>query len=178
LVEAGGPDDAPEIAMPVAFPQLFKTQYDWDYASEPEPALARRRIYLPRGRTLGGSEGGGESSQACWLLQDGVSEGELMLPGEGGSHGDADPSDAAAYRRTNFEQLQPDRAARIGRGGTTTRVPSRSELHHANLDLAPLRGPIPLDEPQSTWRRVHRACAIRVSREWAQITNDQARAAG
>ena len=28
LVEAGGRDDAPEIAMPVAFPQLFKTQYD------------------------------------------------------------------------------------------------------------------------------------------------------
>jgi choline dehydrogenase-like flavoprotein len=55
LVEAGGPDDAPEIAMPVAFPQLFKTKYDWDFASEPEEALQRRRIYLPRGRTLGGS---------------------------------------------------------------------------------------------------------------------------
>jgi choline dehydrogenase-like flavoprotein len=55
LVEAGGRDDAPEIAMPVAFPQLFKTQYDWDFASEPEQSLARRRIYLPRGRMLGGS---------------------------------------------------------------------------------------------------------------------------
>ena len=55
LVEAGGRDDAPEIAMPVAFPQLFETQYDWDYASEPEQVLGRRRIYLPRGRTLGGS---------------------------------------------------------------------------------------------------------------------------
>ena len=55
LVEAGGPDDAPEISMPVAFPQLFKTKYDWDFASEPEPGLARRRIYLPRGKTLGGS---------------------------------------------------------------------------------------------------------------------------
>ena len=30
LLEAGGPDDAPEISMPVAFPQLFKTKYDWD----------------------------------------------------------------------------------------------------------------------------------------------------
>ena len=55
LVEAGGPDDAPEIHMPVAFPQLFKTKYDWDFASEPEPGLANRRIYLPRGKTLGGS---------------------------------------------------------------------------------------------------------------------------
>src|SRR5262249_9085902 len=39
----------------VAFPQLFKTKYDWDFASEPEPAMRKRRIYLPRGRTLGGS---------------------------------------------------------------------------------------------------------------------------
>lgn len=55
LVEAGGPDDAPEIHMPVAFPQLFKTKYDWDFASEPEAGLGNRRIYLPRGKTLGGS---------------------------------------------------------------------------------------------------------------------------
>jgi len=54
LLEAGGSDDAHEISMPVAFPQLFKTKYDWDFATEPEPNLARRRVYLPRGRTLGG----------------------------------------------------------------------------------------------------------------------------
>src|SRR5580704_1047587 len=55
LLEAGGPDDAPEISLPVAFPQLFKTKYDWDFATEPEQRLRNRRIYLPRGRTLGGS---------------------------------------------------------------------------------------------------------------------------
>jgi choline dehydrogenase len=55
LLEAGGPDDAPEISLPVAFPQLFKTKYDWDFATEPEQGLGERRIYLPRGRTLGGS---------------------------------------------------------------------------------------------------------------------------
>ena len=55
LLEAGGSDDALEIAMPVAFPQLFKTKFDWDFASEPEQSLRQRRIYLPRGRTLGGS---------------------------------------------------------------------------------------------------------------------------
>jgi choline dehydrogenase-like flavoprotein len=50
LLEAGGPDDAPEISMTVAFPQLFKTKYDWDYATEPEQGLGNRRIYLPRGK--------------------------------------------------------------------------------------------------------------------------------
>ena len=55
LIEAGGPDSAQEIHIPVAFPQLFKSQYDWDYASEPEAGLSGKRIYLPRGKVLGGS---------------------------------------------------------------------------------------------------------------------------
>src|SRR5260370_19406268 len=55
LVEAGGPDDAPEISMPVAFPQLFKTKYDWDFTSEPEPGFGNRRHSFPRVQSLGGS---------------------------------------------------------------------------------------------------------------------------
>jgi choline dehydrogenase-like flavoprotein len=54
LVEAGGPDIADEIRVPVAFGQLFKSRYDWDFASEPEPGLSGRTAYLPRARTLGG----------------------------------------------------------------------------------------------------------------------------
>jgi choline dehydrogenase len=55
LIEAGGRDTAPEIGLPIAFPQLFKTEFDWDFATEPEPALKGRRVYLPRGKGLGGS---------------------------------------------------------------------------------------------------------------------------
>src|SRR5882757_2334470 len=54
LIEAGGRDTAPEIGLPIAFPQLFKTDFDWDFATEPEPALKGRRVYLPRGKGLGG----------------------------------------------------------------------------------------------------------------------------
>jgi choline dehydrogenase-like flavoprotein len=54
LIEAGPTDEAPEVHTPVAFPQLFKSDHDWDYSSEPEPALCGRRIYLPRGKVLGG----------------------------------------------------------------------------------------------------------------------------
>ena len=49
LIEAGDGDNALEIDVPT-FPHLFKTQFDWDFASEPEPALKQRRIYLPRGK--------------------------------------------------------------------------------------------------------------------------------
>ena len=55
VIEAGPPDKAQEIHIPAAWPQLFKSRYDWDYASEREPGLDRRRVYLPRGKTLGGT---------------------------------------------------------------------------------------------------------------------------
>ena len=54
LVEAGGPDTAEEIHLPVAWSELFKGPFDWDLDSEPEPGLNDRRIYLPRGKVLGG----------------------------------------------------------------------------------------------------------------------------
>jgi len=55
LVEAGPPDSAENIHVPIAYPQLFRTQVDWDYSTAYEPNADRRRVYLPRGRTLGGS---------------------------------------------------------------------------------------------------------------------------
>jgi choline dehydrogenase-like flavoprotein len=54
LLEAGGEDSQPEIHIPAAFPALFKSSFDWDLLGEPEPGLGGRRLYLPRGRMLGG----------------------------------------------------------------------------------------------------------------------------
>ena len=55
LLEAGGSDRSKEVFIPAAFPEQFKTDIDWDYASEPEPNLADRELYIPRGKMLGGS---------------------------------------------------------------------------------------------------------------------------
>jgi choline dehydrogenase len=55
LLEAGGPDKAREIRIPAAFSKLFATAYDWNYRTVPQPALAGRELFWPRGRTLGGS---------------------------------------------------------------------------------------------------------------------------
>jgi choline dehydrogenase len=55
LVEAGPPDTEEALHIPVAFSKLYKTPFDWDFATEPEPALDGRNVYLPRGRVLGGS---------------------------------------------------------------------------------------------------------------------------
>jgi choline dehydrogenase-like flavoprotein len=55
LVEAGGPDSIPELHIPAAFPAVFKSSLDWDLLGEQEPGLGGRRLYLPRGRVIGGS---------------------------------------------------------------------------------------------------------------------------
>jgi choline dehydrogenase-like flavoprotein len=54
LLEAGGEDTAPEIRIPAIFPIMFKTELDWDLFGDPEPGMDGRRLYLPRGRMLGG----------------------------------------------------------------------------------------------------------------------------
>ncbi|HTQ21437.1 MAG TPA: GMC family oxidoreductase N-terminal domain-containing protein [Mycobacterium sp.] len=55
VLEAGGKDTDPRIRMPVTWTQLFGSPIDWDYLTEPQPELNGRRIYWPRGKTLGGS---------------------------------------------------------------------------------------------------------------------------
>jgi choline dehydrogenase len=55
LLEAGGPDSAPEVRIPGIWPIMLKSSLDWDLLGEKEPGLDGRRLYLPRGRMLGGS---------------------------------------------------------------------------------------------------------------------------
>jgi choline dehydrogenase len=56
LLEAGGADSSPFIHMPAGIARLVGNQrIDWQYYTEPEPALLGRKLYWPRGRVLGGS---------------------------------------------------------------------------------------------------------------------------
>jgi len=54
LVEAGPPDRRREIHIPAAFSKLFKSPVDWNFTTEPQEHLDRRRLYWPRGKMLGG----------------------------------------------------------------------------------------------------------------------------
>ncbi|MFC7225804.1 choline dehydrogenase [Salinirubellus salinus] len=54
LLEAGEPDEKREIHIPAGFPELFKSEVDWEYYTEPQEHAADRRLYWPRGKTLGG----------------------------------------------------------------------------------------------------------------------------
>ncbi|GAA5085283.1 choline dehydrogenase [Thermocatellispora tengchongensis] len=55
LIEAGGPDSKMEIRVPAGFKKLFKTEYDWNFMTAKQSEMAGRRLYWPRGKTLGGS---------------------------------------------------------------------------------------------------------------------------
>jgi choline dehydrogenase len=54
VLEAGGPDSNPLIHMPGGYSELFRTKVDWAFWTEPQKHVNGRRIFLPRGKTLGG----------------------------------------------------------------------------------------------------------------------------
>ncbi len=56
LLEAGSHDRRLWAQIPIGYAKLYNDpQHNWMYWSEPEPGLDGRRIYIPRGRILGGS---------------------------------------------------------------------------------------------------------------------------
>lgn len=55
LVEAGSPDKKMEIHIPAGYIKLHRSSADWNgYWTEPQEHVLNRKIYLPRGKVLGG----------------------------------------------------------------------------------------------------------------------------
>ena len=148
LIEAGGRDRSPNIKIPAAFSKQFKTKLDWDYETGPEPHLGNRMLYVPRGRSLGGSS----SMNAMMYIRgrpldyDGWSEAgcdgwgyDEVLPlfrraetnERGGSdvHGSSGPLNVSDLRSPRAaHQAVPRRCRRRGnpRGRRTATRPSRT----------------------------------------------------
>ena len=56
LLEAGPPDNNIWIHIPLGFAKTYvDPRVNWKLQTEPQPQLGNRRLYLPRGKTLGGS---------------------------------------------------------------------------------------------------------------------------
>ena len=56
MLEAGPRDRSPWIHLPIGYGKtMFHKTLNWGFYTEPEPTMNNRRIYWPRGRTLGGS---------------------------------------------------------------------------------------------------------------------------
>ena len=56
LLEAGPPDRNPWIHIPLGYAKTYiDPKVNWKFETAPQPQLGNRRLYLPRGKTLGGS---------------------------------------------------------------------------------------------------------------------------
>jgi choline dehydrogenase len=56
LLEAGPADRSPWIHLPIGYGKtMWSRTYNWCFETDPDPNMNGRRIYWPRGKTLGGS---------------------------------------------------------------------------------------------------------------------------
>jgi len=55
LIEAGATDSKKEIHIPGAYGELHRSTVDWQFWGVPQKSLGNRKLYIPRGKTLGGS---------------------------------------------------------------------------------------------------------------------------
>ncbi|MEO8739971.1 MAG: choline dehydrogenase [Casimicrobiaceae bacterium] len=56
LLEAGPPDTYPWIHIPIGYAKtMFNPRVNWCFYTEPEAGMNGRKVYWPRGKTLGGS---------------------------------------------------------------------------------------------------------------------------
>ncbi len=56
LLEAGPPDRSIWIHLPIGYGKtMWDARYNWCFHTDPEPNMHGRRLYWPRGKTLGGS---------------------------------------------------------------------------------------------------------------------------
>ncbi len=54
VLEAGGPDNDINVHIPGGYSKIFKSKRDWGFWTEPQAHILNRKIYLPRGKMLGG----------------------------------------------------------------------------------------------------------------------------
>lgn len=56
LLEAGPPDNSLWLHLPIGYGKtMWSQKYNWCFYTDPDPNMNGRRIYWPRGKTLGGS---------------------------------------------------------------------------------------------------------------------------
>jgi len=54
LLEAGGKDNKQNVKIPAAFPKLMKSEVDYAFHTVEMPSMNNRKLFLPRGKMLGG----------------------------------------------------------------------------------------------------------------------------
>jgi choline dehydrogenase len=110
LLEAGPPDSNPWIHVPIGYGKtMYHPVLNWGFWTEPDPNMNGRRIYWPRGRTLGGSS---------------AVNGLIQIRGQ---PEDFDAWEAAGARGWSARQVEPYFQRSLERV-SVTQIADRSEL--------------------------------------------------
>ena len=110
LLEAGPPDSNPWIHVPIGYGKtMHHPVLNWGFWTEADPNMNGRRIYWPRGRTLGGSS---------------AVNGLIQIRGQ---PEDFDAWEAAGADGWNARQVEPYFQKSLGMV-SVTRIADRSEL--------------------------------------------------
>jgi choline dehydrogenase len=141
LLEAGGHHRHFLLTMPLGFMvALRQPKYRWSYWSEPEPHCDGRRIFLPRGRVLGGSS----SINGLFYMRGHTLDFETwrQMGCEGWGYADVLP-----YFR-KMETSWRGEGPYHGGSGPLSVVPveTRDRLHQPLMDTAKAAGFAPVDD--------------------------------
>jgi choline dehydrogenase len=103
LLEAGGPDKKMEIHIPAGYAKLHHSNVDWAFYTEPQKDVVNRKIFLPRGKTLGGSS----STNAMAYIRGNKRDYETWseLGNEGWSYAEVLPFFIKSEHNEQYDQL-------------------------------------------------------------------------
>ena len=106
ILEAGDPDKNMNIHIPGAYLKLHKSNQDWGFWTEEQKNVLNRKIYLPRGKTLGGSS----STNAMAYVRGNSADYDSWekLGNKGWSYDDVLPFFKKSENHSQFEKLDPN----------------------------------------------------------------------
>jgi choline dehydrogenase len=123
LLEAGGSDRRFWMRVPVGYGRTFgDPRVNWMYRTEPDPALAGRQGYWPRGKVLGGSGSINGMVYVRGLSSDYDAWRALGNPGWAFS-------DVLPYFKSAEDYCNPPDDASLGRGGPIHVSDMTSDVH-------------------------------------------------
>lgn len=135
LLEAGPPDTSIWIHIPIGYGKtMFDRAVNWCFYTDPEPGMLGRRIYWPRGRTLGGSSAINGLIYIRGQRQD--YDGWAAMGNPGWSWDDCLP----AFRKLENNDLGAGPTHGTDGPVNASSIPARHELVEAFIDAAGANG--------------------------------------
>ncbi len=132
LLEAGGKDNDPLVHIPGAYAKLFRKNHDWGFWTEPQEHVNNRKLYLPRGKMLGGCSSNNAMAYVRGNKND--YDGWAVLGNEGWSYEEVLPYFKKSEHNEQADQLNPGYHGTDGELNVTFSQQFKTPLGQAFID--------------------------------------------